>query len=75
MLKAPWEIENIPVDIDNDSGLFGKFIVYNDSSLILSLSFKISKDDNFINAINNSAIYTGIMISQKIDSILIYLLY
>ena len=61
-LKISWEIANIKIDEDNETNLLQKFIIYDDSKLIQSPIFKITKTDNIINTFQNSQINTGIMI-------------
>ena len=74
MLKYPWEIENIQVDIDNKTCLLHKFIIFDDSKLIKSRVLRIATTDDFVSEIKNSDINTGIMIScMKINNLSIYL--
>ncbi|KAK8897368.1 hypothetical protein M9Y10_015312 [Tritrichomonas musculus] len=74
MLKHPWEIENIKINIDNEAGFLSKFIIYDDSNLFQTHLIKTATTVDFIGAVKDSQIDTEIMISNlKINGILIYL--
>ena len=75
MLKSPWEIENIQVDLESKTDILSKFIIYDDSKLIKSSISTISTTDDFVREIKNSQVDTGIMISSlNINNTAIYLL-
>ena len=74
MHKNSWEIENIEINMDDELGFLRKFIIYDSSKLIQSKLLNMAKTDDYINAIKQSQIDTGVMISiLKINGVLIYL--
>ena len=75
MNKYPWEIENININMDDETKYLHKFVIYDELKLIQSGIFEIGQENDIVNVIQNSQNSTGIMISNlKINNLSIYLI-